>query len=189
MLSDVEEKTFEFGMLRALGFNTKNIMMTIFIQAFTFSIPGLITGIMMSAILNLLVRHILFTLTNNFSSYALSIGSIWAGCIIGVIIPLFSNVLPIQSALGKNLRESLDLYHRAASALTIKMQSLKSYGLSLPQLVMAIMLVVLGVLTYYVAPSAFIYQNYELFFMILNSILLLMILGLTFISILVLPML
>jgi hypothetical protein len=29
MLSDVEEKTFEFGMLRALGFNTKNIMITI----------------------------------------------------------------------------------------------------------------------------------------------------------------
>jgi ABC-type antimicrobial peptide transport system permease subunit len=29
MLSDVEEKTFEFGMLRALGFNTSNLMATI----------------------------------------------------------------------------------------------------------------------------------------------------------------
>ena len=29
MLSDVEERTYEFGMLRALGFNTKNIMMTV----------------------------------------------------------------------------------------------------------------------------------------------------------------
>ena len=54
---------------------------------------------------------------------------------------------------------------------------------------MAIMLIVLGVATYYVAPAAFIYGNFELFFMILNSILLLMILGLTFISILVLPLL
>lgn len=52
---------------------------------------------------------------------------------------------------------------------------------------MAIMLVVLGVLTYYVAPSAFIYKNFELFFVILNSILILMILGLTFISVLLLP--
>jgi len=60
MLSDVEEKTFEFGMLRALGFNTKNLMMTIFIQAFTFSIPGLITGIIMSAILNYIVRDVLY---------------------------------------------------------------------------------------------------------------------------------
>lgn len=29
MLSDVEEKTYEFGMLRALGFNTKNLGITI----------------------------------------------------------------------------------------------------------------------------------------------------------------
>ena len=52
---------------------------------------------------------------------------------------------------------------------------------------MAVMLVVLGVMTYYVAPTAFIYKNYELFFTILNSVLILMILGLTFISILLLP--
>ena len=29
MISDVENKTYEFGMLRALGFNTKNIVITI----------------------------------------------------------------------------------------------------------------------------------------------------------------
>ena len=95
MLSDVEEKTFEFGMLRALGFNTDNIMITILIQAFTFAIPGLITGIILSALLNVGVRHILFTLTKNYSSYALSTGAIWFGCFIGTVIPLFSNILPI----------------------------------------------------------------------------------------------
>ena len=95
MLSDVNEKTFEFGMLRALGFNTTNIMMTIFIQAFTFSIPGVITGVAMAAVLNVLLRNVLYTLTNNFSSYWLSVGSIWAGCLIGLVIPLFSNILPI----------------------------------------------------------------------------------------------
>ena len=29
MLSDVEERTFEMGMLRALGFNTNNILSTV----------------------------------------------------------------------------------------------------------------------------------------------------------------
>lgn len=52
---------------------------------------------------------------------------------------------------------------------------------------MAVMLVVLGIFTYYVAPSAFLFQNYELFFVITNAILILMILGLTFISVLLLP--
>lgn len=51
------------------------------------------------------------------------------------------------------------------------------------------MLVILGVLTYYVAPMSFIYGNYELFFLIMNGILLMMILGMTFIAILVLPFL
>lgn len=60
-------------------------------------------------------------------------------------------------------------------------------GLSVNQLVVAVMLVFLGVLTYYVAPMAFIYRNYTLFFFILNFILILMILGLAFVSILLLP--
>ena len=49
------------------------------------------------------------------------------------------------------------------------------------------MLVVLGIFTYYVAPTAFLFGNYELFFYILNGVLLMMILGLTFVSILVIP--
>jgi hypothetical protein len=52
---------------------------------------------------------------------------------------------------------------------------------------MASMLVILGVFTYYVAPMSFIYGNYELFFLIMNGILLMMILGMTFIAILLLP--
>lgn len=124
MLSDVEEKTFEFGMLRALGFNTKNIVVTIIIQAFTFAIPGLISGIVMSAILNVGLRHILYTLSNNTYVYTLSSQAIWAGCLIGIVIPLFSNVLPIQSALGKNLRASLDLYRRSNSEMAIQIKKL-----------------------------------------------------------------
>lgn len=55
------------------------------------------------------------------------------------------------------------------------------------QLVLAIMLVVLGVMTYYVAPVSFLFQKIELFFLILNGLLLIMILGLTFLSMLLQP--
>jgi len=60
MLSDVEEKTFEFGMLRALGFNKRNILITIIMQAFTFSIPGLLSGMAVAALLNFYARKILY---------------------------------------------------------------------------------------------------------------------------------
>jgi len=49
------------------------------------------------------------------------------------------------------------------------------------------MLTILGFLCYYVAPTAFIQQNLQLFLMIMNFILLLMILGMTFIAVLLQP--
>lgn len=45
----------------------------------------------------------------------------------------------------------------------------------------------MGILTYYVAPWAFMYGNYQLFFLILNFVLIIMILGLAFLSIILLP--
>lgn len=187
MLSDVEEKTYEFGMLRALGFNTSNVGVTIVIQAISFALPGLAVGFLMAFILNVIVRHVLYDITKNYDTYALSTGSIIIGVVIGTLIPLLSNVIPIQKALGKNLRASLDLYHRKAGELTIAIQKLKDYGLSMEQFVLAIMLVVLGILTYYVAPVSFLFQKIELFFLILNGLLLIMILGLTFLSMLLQP--
>jgi hypothetical protein len=80
------------------------------------------------------------------------------------------------------------MYHRSAGELAVSIKSLEEYGLSLGQLLMSILLVVLGVLTYYVAPSSFLYGKFEVFFGILNSLLLMMILGLTFVSVLLLPM-
>lgn len=157
MLSDVEEKTYEFGMLRALGFNTKNVAVTIVVQAISFAIPGLVIGFIMAIILNVIIRYILYDITKNYDTYWLSTGSVLIGVIIGTFIPLLSNVIPIQKALGKNLRASLDLYHRKAGELTVAIQKLKDYGLSMEQFVLAIMLVVLGVLTYYVAPVSFLF--------------------------------
>ena len=82
---------------------------------------------------------------------------------------------------------SLDLYHRSVNELTVQIKRLEEMGLSLNQLIVAIMLVFLGILTYYVAPMSWVYKNYTLFFFILNFILILMILGLAFVSILLLP--
>jgi len=49
------------------------------------------------------------------------------------------------------------------------------------------MLIFMGILTYYVAPMSFLYENYALFFFILNFVLILMIIGMAFVSILLLP--
>jgi hypothetical protein len=67
------------------------------------------------------------------------------------------------------------------------MKSKAELGLSPSQLILAMMLIICGILTYYVAPSAFIFQNFGLFFAVMNFILLIMILGMTYVVILLLP--
>lgn len=51
------------------------------------------------------------------------------------------------------------------------------------------MLITIGVLTYYVAPASFLYNRIDIFLFIMNLILICMILGLTFIALLILPFL
>ena len=64
---------------------------------------------------------------------------------------------------------------------------MSEYGLSPAQFVLAIMLIVLGVLTYYVAPTAFLFKQLGLFFAVINGLLIMMVIGVTFLAILVLP--
>ena len=57
MLSDVDSKTYEYGMLRALGFKKSYLVSMISISSFTFSIPGMVAGIFVAFILNVLLRQ------------------------------------------------------------------------------------------------------------------------------------
>jgi hypothetical protein len=55
-------------------------------------------------------------------------------------------------------------------------------GLSLIQLMMAILLIVFGVLCYYVAPVSFLNHDSFTFYLILQTLLICLIIGLTFIA-------
>lgn len=63
MLSDVEEKTYEIGMLRALGFNTQDVVHLIMSQALFFAVPGLLLGLAAANMLNSSTRYVLYSLT------------------------------------------------------------------------------------------------------------------------------
>jgi H+/gluconate symporter-like permease len=91
------------------------------------------------------------------TDYDLSTGAIVLGVCLGIFIPLLANILPIKRALSKNLRDSLDLYHRSANELQVSIKRLEEMGFSLNQMIVAIMLVLLGAITYYVAPLSWIY--------------------------------
>ena len=50
MQSDVEERTYEFAMLRTLGLRNRNLIVLLSIQAALFSLPGLILGFIINFI-------------------------------------------------------------------------------------------------------------------------------------------
>ena len=69
MISDVEEKTYTYGMLRAMGLKNNSLKGLLTLQAFSFSIPGLIFGLAVAALLNVVFRVFLFKYAENAYTY------------------------------------------------------------------------------------------------------------------------
>lgn len=81
--------------------------------------------------MNLIVRYLIFIYAENTTDYSLSNGSIILGSSLGIFLPIAANIIPIQKALSKNLRVSLDLYHRSVNELTVSIKRLEEMGLSI----------------------------------------------------------
>ena len=60
MLSDVDAKTYEYGMLRALGFKKSHLIGVISLKSLSFSLPGLVFGILVAFVLNVGIRMLIF---------------------------------------------------------------------------------------------------------------------------------
>jgi len=106
--------------------------------------------------------------------------AIMMGIIIGFLMPLISNVLAVQKALGKKIIESLNILKTATNDIVIKIIKLENFGISLFEIGIAIIFVVMGTLTYLVVPAAFFYRNYDVVFLSLSSVLIGMIIGVSF---------
>ena len=157
MLQDVNSKTYEYGMLRAMGFKKQYLVEVISMKSISFSIPGLFLGIIIAISLNIVMREVIFTEARNALDYDLTSTSIVLGVTFGIFTPFFANFWPIKKSLDSNLRNSLDLSRNMnENGIGIKIQRLEDVGVSLNQLFLGILLVVIGTLTYYGVPLSFL---------------------------------
>ena len=120
MLQDVQSKTYEYGMLRALGFMKRHLMAMITLNSFSFSIPGLFLGVIVAFIINLAMREVIFMEAKNTMGYNLTAMALAMGISFGFLMPFLANYLPIKSAMGKTLRNSLDLSKRSDDKFGVK---------------------------------------------------------------------
>ena len=110
LMISVESKTFEFGVMRMVGLSKTGIIIMIILQSFMFVLPALIFGFILSFPTLNVVYSILFTSDMGVDTTPVpSRDGIILAFVVGLIIPILSVIPPIQSALSKNLNESLDI--------------------------------------------------------------------------------
>ena len=189
MLGNVDERTYEFGMLRALGFQKNNLILVILIQGLLFAIPGVILGLITSYIANNFVAFLFSKYTKLAMPFYLSNFNIIFGVVIGISIPLISSYFPIKKCLADNLKDSLTIFNKKIGDIVVSMIKLENIGVSPTTLISSITLIVIGILTYYVVPVSFMLMNMTVFLLIMIAILVTMLLGLIILMQLLIPFL
>ena len=187
MLGNVDERTYEFGMMRSLGFKKNNLISLIIFQGFIFAIPGTILGLTTAYIANNFVAFLFNWYTALVMPFFLSTYNVIFGIFVGLSIPLVSSYFPIKKSLEDNLRETLAIFNKKIGDLVVSIIKLENLGVSPTTLIAAITLIVIGLLTYYLAPMSFILLNSQMFLFIMIAILITMLLGLIILTQLLVP--
>ena len=187
MLGNVDERTYEFGMLRSLGFKKNNLILLIIIQGFIFAVPGTLFGLVTAYIANNFVAFLFNWYTDLVMPFFLSTSNLIFGIIAGLSIPLISSYFPIKKCLDDNLRETLTIFNKKIGDLVVSIIKLENLGVSPTTLIAALTMIVIGLLTYYVAPLSFIFLNTSLFLFIMIGILITMLIGLIILTQLLVP--
>ncbi|EGC28601.1 hypothetical protein DICPUDRAFT_159955 [Dictyostelium purpureum] len=183
LLSDVEGKTFEYGMLRAQGMRQYALIILLLTQSLYFSIPGIMFGLFIGWCLYAVVAYFVYVqfvlLPIDLTYHSTSIIS---GLAMGFLMPIVANIAPIQRALSRTLRDALDVYHQVKNETMVKIEKLEEIGLDVLQTILAILAVAVGFTVYYLIPLSFTFRNLGLFFGILTGILMGMLFGMSMLA-------
>ena len=117
-------------MLRALGFRLTDLVQVVLFKSLVFSFPGFVLGIVIAAIINVLLREIIYIGSHNNLDYGLTPLSIVFGVCFGLFMPLIANFVPIKQSMQKNLRSALDLNRNKDESVGIKIEKLEEIGIS-----------------------------------------------------------
>ena len=109
LLISVETKTFEIGVMRLVGLTKCGFIGMILTQSAMFVMPSVIMGFIFAFPCIFAVYSLLFSEDLGFTP-AITPGGVAVveALAIGILIPMFSSIIPIRRALSKNLTDSLN---------------------------------------------------------------------------------
>ena len=150
LLNDAQEKTYEYGMLRALGMKHQTLIQILLSKSFGFSVFGIGVGLLLAFLANIPLAIKIADFAAVDVDYTFLAAPILVATALGLIMPALANIVPISRALSKTLRDSLDVYHLVQSEVLVRVVKLQELGIDLWQSAISVLLIVVGFVVFYV---------------------------------------
>jgi hypothetical protein len=182
LISDVEQSTYEFGMLRALGLDVRSLGVLIAARAAYFTLPSLAIGIALAQLGSLVALSYLYDFIGAERNFAMNEFAAWLAITVGVTMPIIGSYVPTMSALRASLSDSLDVYKQTSASVSVVATRLENLGVSSAQLAVGTGLVFIGFVVYLLIPYAFVIRDFDLMFTALNSLIIVVVMGLVTLS-------
>lgn len=120
LMISVETRTFELGVHRMTGMTRSGIVIMLLVQACSYSIPAWALGLVIAQIASTIVVDNISNSIEVPLSSLLTGDAITTATVLGLLIPLLAAVLPIRSALSKNLQDALDTRHSKTAGVEFR---------------------------------------------------------------------
>jgi len=182
LISDVEQSTYEFGMLRALGLDMISLGALISARAAYFTVPSLLVGVIFAQLGSYVALSYLYDFIGAERNFSMDSTALWLALLVGTIMPIIGSYVPTRRALQTSLSDSLDMYKQAMAQVSVVATRLENLGVSASQLSVGSGLVFFGFIVYLLIPYAFVIRNFDLMFTALNALIIAVVLGLVILS-------
>jgi ABC-type antimicrobial peptide transport system permease subunit len=182
LMVNVENRKFEYGILRMIGMARHNVIIIIGMQATLFALPGWIIGIVLAQLVYIPIGFILDAYLQVELTKLITYDGFLIASALGLIIPYFSSILPIYDALGQNLQDSLDTGRSKVKAIIYKIERSTDVSINWPVVVVGGFSAIFGGAVYYAFPLALVSFNLTLLLTMFFVLLLAMLLGLIVLS-------
>jgi hypothetical protein len=182
LISDVEQSTYEFGMLRALGLDVRSLGVLIAARAAYFTAPSLLLGIIVAQMGSFVALAYLYDFIGAERNFSMDSSAVSLALLVGIAMPVIGSYVPTKAALQNSLSDSLDVYKQASATVSVVATRLENLGVSGSQLAVGLGLVFIGLVVYLVIPLAFVIRDFDLMFTCLNSLIIVVVMGLVTLS-------
>lgn len=182
MMTNVENRTFELGVLRMLGMRRQGLALLVLLQSAAYSVPGWLAGMVAGQATYALFSRGLSWYLQMELGWLVSLRALLISSSLGLLIPVVAAVLPARAALSANLHDSLDTRRSKSKAVTFSIERASDTRPSMSSLAVGAFLAVFGFCIYYFFPLGMLSTNATLLLYTFFGLLLCMLLGMVLLS-------